>query len=355
MAEINIDWRLLSEEEKLFHHTRGWWDTLHLSSTHNINMPPTTARQFGGTALFSIGTAAHRVAEKGQDSSNLGRWCWTRYRGRNNHTLRIISAYCPNPPNGPFTVYAQQNAYFNSIGSSRCPRLAFLQDLCEDIKLFLEAGDNIILVLDGNTNMRAGDLKQALEACSLTEAILSRHGPNGPETYRRNSTRTPIDGFWVSPNVEIKACGYFDYDSVFINTDHRCLWADISIVNAFGHTMPLFLKPSARRLHCRDPRIIQNYVSTLRKFIQSSNLLHKVQQLKRASSYPLSELHKYLYEEYDSLRCKGVALAEKRCCKLRKGQVAFSPQLQTVCRRIKAWSLLLKKAKGLKISSRLIQ
>jgi hypothetical protein len=56
--------------------------------------------------------------EKGKDNSNLGRWVWTRYRGRNNQTLRIIAAYRPNPPSGPFTVYAQQNAYFHSIGKT---------------------------------------------------------------------------------------------------------------------------------------------------------------------------------------------------------------------------------------------
>ncbi len=132
-----------------------------------------------------------------------------------------------NISDGPLTVFAQHNAYFNSTGNPRCPRKAFLQDLCQDIRHFLEAGDTIILMLDGNTNMHQGDLRLALESCSLKEAILNKHGVNGPATFQRNNTRTPIDGIWVSPNVEVKACRYFAYDSVFINTDHRCLWADI--------------------------------------------------------------------------------------------------------------------------------
>ncbi len=37
------------------------------------------------------------------------------------------------------------------------------------------------------------------------------------------------------------------------------------------------------------------------------------------------------------------------------GQVAFSPQLQVADRQIKAWSLLEKKAKGMKVSSRLLK
>ncbi len=183
--------------------------------------------------------------EKGSDISKLGRWTWTRYRGKDNQTLQIITAYRPNPPSGPFTVYAQHNAYFNSTGKPMCPREAFLQDLCHDIGLFLEAGDHIILLIDGNSNMKQSDLKSALTSCSLHEVILAKHGTEGPSTFRRNNTNNPIDGIWASPNIEIKAGGYFVYDSVFMNTDHRCLWVDITYVAAFGHKMPVIIKPSA--------------------------------------------------------------------------------------------------------------
>lgn len=226
--------------------TKEWWESLHLSWTHNLTMKPVTVTQYGRTALFSIGSAAHRVVEKGSDPSKLGRWTWTRYRGKSNQMLRIITAYRPNNPNGPFTVYAQHNTYFHLTGNPRCPRKAFLQDLSEDINRFLESRDNIVLMLDGNSNMRKSDLQSALESCTLTEAISAKHGLQGPETFRRNNTKTPIDGIWISPNISIQACGYFDYDAVFANTDHRCLWVDISYVNAFGHTMLVISRPSSR-------------------------------------------------------------------------------------------------------------
>jgi uncharacterized sporulation protein YeaH/YhbH (DUF444 family) len=37
-----------------------------------------TQQQFGGTAIFTINDTSHRVLEKGFDSSNLGRWTWTK-------------------------------------------------------------------------------------------------------------------------------------------------------------------------------------------------------------------------------------------------------------------------------------
>jgi hypothetical protein len=73
-AETNIDWWLEPEEDKLVSRTKGWWESLHLSLAYNSTMIPVTPRQFGGTTLFSIGLAAHRVVEKGVDASKLGRW-----------------------------------------------------------------------------------------------------------------------------------------------------------------------------------------------------------------------------------------------------------------------------------------
>ena len=91
-----MDWRIVPEEDRLYFRMKEWWESFHLSFAHNTTMPPVTATQYGGTALFSIGSSAHRVIEKGCDSTNLGRWTWTRYRGKNNHTLLIITAYRPN-------------------------------------------------------------------------------------------------------------------------------------------------------------------------------------------------------------------------------------------------------------------
>lgn len=208
-------------------------------------------------------------------------------------------------------------------------------------------GDHIILLIDGNSNMKNSDLKNTLEEeCTLTEAIMAKHGTNGPSTFRRNNTKNPIDGIWVSPSLSIQAGGYFAYDTLIMNTDHRCLWVDIAYTTAFGHNMPAIVRPAARRLHCKDPRLVANYVRAYKNFIKKHRLSAKVKKLKEEASYPLDELGKFTLEEIDSLRCKGVAMAEKKCHKLRMGQEAFSPQLQQASRAIKAWSLLEKKERG---------
>lgn len=104
MVEMNLDWQLLNEQEKLLFRTKEWWDQQHVSWSHNRNNPPRQARQYGGCSLFSINQAANRAVDKGFDKSNLGRWVWTKYKGRGNHSLRVITAYRPNPP--PRPVYS---------------------------------------------------------------------------------------------------------------------------------------------------------------------------------------------------------------------------------------------------------
>jgi hypothetical protein len=193
-----------------------------------------------------VNKAAHRAIAKGQAKTNLGRWSWIRYKGKGSQTLKIIVAYRPNPPQGPFTVYDQQNAYFNTLGRDICPRQAFLLVLIKAINSGLEKGDHILLMMDGNSNMKNSDIVTALQRISLQEIILQCHGLLGPATHKRNSSNVPINGIWPSPGLRIDKGGYFAYDEVITNTENRCLWVEISYMMAFGHNMPPLSKRQPR-------------------------------------------------------------------------------------------------------------
>jgi hypothetical protein len=60
------------------------------------------------------------------------------------------------------------------------------------------------------------------------------------------------------------------------------------------------------------------------------------------------------YEVLADLRCQGVRLTERKCRKLRMGQVSFSLEIHMARTSIYAWSMIKKKAKGLRVSSRLL-
>ncbi len=98
--------------------------------------------------------------------------------------------------------------------------------------------EHIIPMLDGNSTMKQSDFQQAKVHLKFREAVLSRHGTQGPATFCRNKTQTPIDGLWVSQGLVFTRSGYLHYDSIFPGLEHRCLWMDISFSSAFGHNMP---------------------------------------------------------------------------------------------------------------------
>jgi hypothetical protein len=62
-----------------------------------------------------------------------------------------------------------------------------------------------------------------------------------------------------TPGIVIDSGGYFAYDEVFQNTDHKCIWIDVSSITAFGHNMAPLHK-NQPRLHCKDPRLVDNYI-----------------------------------------------------------------------------------------------
>jgi len=74
------------------------------------------------------------------------------------------------------SVYSQHRTYFQQIQDDRCPRTAFIQDLCTDIKKGLDDGDECIVMLDGNINMRNSLLSTGFLKLELREAILSKYG-----------------------------------------------------------------------------------------------------------------------------------------------------------------------------------
>jgi hypothetical protein len=158
--------------------------------------------QWGGSALFSLNQAAHGVVDKSWDPTNMGRWCWTKFRGRNNHCLRIFLAYCPNPPSGPGFVAALQRTVMLARQDFRDPRTAFIQDLDKEVSEVIKNGELVIIMLDGNSDMRNSPLATMLSNLNLREVILQRHG-RGVSTFRHNNSAIPIDGIWALAGISV--------------------------------------------------------------------------------------------------------------------------------------------------------
>lgn len=117
---------------------------------------------------------------------------------------------------------------------------------------------------------------------------------------------------------------------------------------------PLAKQRVAKRLHCKDPRLIDNYIKLYHQFAAPFQLFERVNQLDLQAKFLPKPQVIAKYEELDELRCQAAAFAEAKCRKLWMGQVAFSPELNEARLLIKVWSLLVNKAKGRKVSSRML-
>jgi hypothetical protein len=118
-----------------------------------------------------------------------------------------------------------------------------------------------------------------------------------PSTYKRNSSQTPIDGIWISPGLDITSGGYLPFDQLFQDMDHSGLWVDVAFTSAFGYKIPPIIKPKARRLNCRDPRLITNFNNHLRALIQKHNLLKNLNN----SAKKLDTLFHYTFKQNTTL------------------------------------------------------
>ncbi len=276
-AEINKNWDKIEENHQWRQRTRHWWEAAKTSMSFNSNDCSSSDFQPGGTIVTAINRAAHRVRKVGRDKSGLGRWSWLRFRGKNNITMVIISAYRPCKPSrqsaGTNTTYAQHIRYLDAMGDDRNPRQAFLEDLAEEIESLQGNADQIILMMDCNEDIQSETIQTWLDQNQLTEAISTMHqGSTAPATYHRGTKQ--IDGIFISATINPIRSGFLPFGE--FPSDHRCLWLDITYANAFGCKMEPISIPSARRLKCDDPRVRKKWQKELKTFIQSREIHSKM-------------------------------------------------------------------------------
>ena len=345
LSECNVHWRKVAADERLPERTLGWFETLHMSSAYMLNWLPSTPFQVGGVQLWSINKGAHRVMQSGNDSSTMGRWCWTRYRGKNGTTLRVISAYrCVENVDGPLSAWSQQTLFLESKHITTDPREAFVTDIITQLTIWLEQGDQIILGLDLNESIVSAPFTTKLLEIGLLNILTHKH-VSPPPSYIRGST--PIDGIYVSVALSASLCGYLSFIG-----DHRPSWIDIPLRLVFGHTITPPTR--ARRLRLQDPRTVQRYNEYLHIYVEDHHLWQRATALSLRSDFT----HPSFVQEYnaiDSLHTTGMHQAEKQCRKLRMGNKPYCPEYSRLGRMVIVWRLLVKLKSGGSVDSRYLR
>jgi exonuclease III len=266
----------------------GWnsWLDGHRAKTVNAwNSQDSVANtaQFGGVGILALGKTSFYAAGSSIDPKKLGRWCWTRYKGKANTYLRFVSFYRPGASTkGEHSVAAIQRRCLQDMDDNRAPRLAFLEDLQEAIAEWTAVGDAIILCGDLNQDdILSNEITTFFQNVGLRNLIFSRHDSGeAPAMYYHNHSNVAVDGIWAPPCIEILKGGYLPTHEII--GDHRPIWFELSYNQAFGHALPPLWNPRARHLQMRDPRCVLKYNKLFKQALLAEKLPQRVNDLEAA-------------------------------------------------------------------------
>ena len=128
LVEINLNFSRLPSHQQWKERFRNLQRAHSICST-NKHHTTTEKNLFGGTAQLAYDILPPRVVEFGADPSGLGRRVWTRFIGKHNTHLRLISGYRPvsnTRSDGPFQVANQYETHFLAQHDDRAARDALL-------------------------------------------------------------------------------------------------------------------------------------------------------------------------------------------------------------------------------------
>ena len=360
MAEIGLNWRNLNDRNQ-------WHNRTHCSRLRSpkSNFAENRTCAFeedcvpGGVGMTTTFEATHRVSSISRDPTGLGRWASMVLEGRQDYKLRVAVAYNPCKPatSGLLKVYDQHKFYFRGKGPpsnpDREPNQAFREDLLAAVQTWKANGEQIVIMMDANEDVRTGPLALALQTEGLWDAITAKHGSHQPPpaTFFRNTNARPIDGIFTTLPANELQCGYFDFKEG-IPGDHRMLWVDIPFTLALGHNPPNLSQVSAPRLAGKDPRVRKAYHNKVMKYYKKDGIFADNDRLTKLSQEGAPP--EAIQKAYESLFRKNQQCREaaaKRCRKKKMGQVPWSPALRKIRQEMILWALVVRKKQDLRMSS----
>ena len=324
-TETNIAWQNIPNEDRIHERFKGKFEFAKFTCSNNQDKTFKGIYQPGGTMMIGIGNICGRIIESGRENHTLQRWTWNKLRGANQSLLVIVTLYRPVISLGPMSTYQQHKAVLLDMDIDECPRKNLLTTLREQIKGWQKEGCKIIVTGDFNEDVSKDNIKEFFQQLQMTELILKQHGDTGPCTMIKGSK--PIDGIFGTNDILPTLSGYQSFDWGMAS-DHRLLWVDIDTSQILGTNSAPLWKPAARRLKCNDPRTTIRFNEIrITEFNreQGPALLAK---LKNPNTYNTFREWEDDFEKLDLIRVKNILTADKKCRKLKMGNVPWSPSIQ---------------------------
>lgn len=300
--------------------------------------------QEGGTAMLLFGPLIQQYdfEASGKDGSGLGRWVMMVFRGENGLTTRILVAYnpCFNRNSNSRCSYQQHRRYFiEKEKDTTCPRKRFKQDLVTLLKTWRAEGDRLFVCMDANENIykkEIGTLLTDPTGLNMTEVVGAYTGKKIGATFFRGSS--PIDGAWATNDLSIVGACVMPVG--FGVGDHRVFVIDVRMSSMIGAAPPKIIRPVARRLNNKLPRVMDRYNDLL----ETQYIVHKM-NTRLAKTVESSTSQEDLTDALNKLDREGAQYrrhAEKKCRRIKSGRIPFSPEAAIWIRRKQVFESLLR-------------
>ena len=354
LSETNLKWNQFSTYDRLSQRTSKWWENTHCSYSYNSHDVSTSKFQPGGTAILSKNHLSNRaLSQRQQDPSGLGRWCSTLYQGKNRTLLRLIQVYrpCKPNPNSNNGAYQQHSRFFLHKEITTCPRDKFLIDLQTFLLQCKNNNEQIIVMGDFNDDINKPPISNFFDDLDMKNLLSNIHDfnpSNQQSTFNRG--HATIDGIFATHGISAIRGGYLNAHC--FDTDHKPIWIDLPLHSVFGTTNPPLTPHHCRRLKNEDPRVVTKFNEEYDRLLSKHNLHQALHTLSQTTHHSLTPLQQREYERIDKLRTTSMIKAEKKCRRLKTGNIEFSPILQHQRDLIRFWKLILKRKKGAKTDTR---
>jgi hypothetical protein len=320
LAETNID-DTKFEVNQLLHSTMKQNFQHYSLATSSSSIPAASTFKPGGTLNLVHDDLVGRISSKGND--HLGRWSYHKLFGKLSKVITIITAYqvCKRSNTAVtsdegMTAYVQQERMLREEGHPNInPRKHFCKDLILFIKKLRADGESVILCGDFNEvlDMRSPLIQLCTDPALQMVDILSTLHPTTSTlpTCDRGSTR--IDFVLMSPDLvsSVRSCGFLPF-RLFINSDHRFLFLDLSTSSLFGDPSKLASVPS-RDIRAKDPKAVTTYLEAKHFHLEHNNFYERLDLLMQSKD-PQPELA----ESLDALLLQASLHAGKKCRAIRR-------------------------------------
>ena len=309
----------------------------------------------GGVGMMVFGRLSNFVTAKDKDYLGLGRWCYVQV-GTGVKKTWLIVAYNPVKPSQAelkrqrrkkSKVWEQHSRYFRKRNDTRDPRYIWLLQIVDQIKRWINAGDEVILMVDVNEDIYTGKLGRRLAADDIRMECLFKKitGDNAPFSHMSGSVDTkPVCAIYATPGII--CTNVFQAAHGTGVGDHRLHIYDFDAPSVIGDDFPHLVRASGRTLDSRITHKRIKYNTKLCRLLKEHKMCTKLDHLDQVRHLISEGEFVIRYNKWDEELKDYMISSEGSCSKIKNDEIPWSPKFQVLQRIIYVRRDIVRHTKG---------